>query len=109
MSRSLLARTKPAFYDDYRHSLRRAGIEETTIAKHIATAISEAKSLLEGKCPKCGAPSVRYVDYQCQQGPSKVPGAWVMYRCSTVPPPGQLRPDGACDFMLDCKEGEAAN
>ncbi len=29
---------------------------------------------------------------------------WVMYRCSTQPPPGERRDDDGCDFMLDLKE-----
>lgn len=109
MNRSLLARTKPEFYAEYRHSLRRGGFEDETISKVIEASIHEAKCLLEGKCPNCGAPSARYVDRTYQSGPSAVPGAWVMYRCSTVPPPGTVRPDGACDFMLDLKEGDEAN
>ena len=109
MNRSLLARTRPEFYDEYRRSARRAGVEDATISRAIETSIHEAKCLLEGKCPKCGAASARYVDYTHQGGPSNVPGAWVMYRCSTAPPPGRLRPESACDYMLDVKEGEAAN
>jgi hypothetical protein len=109
MNRSLLARTRPEFYDEYRHSARRAGVEDATIAAAIATAIREAKSLLEGKCPKCGAPSARYVDRTGPTNVSSIPGAWVMYRCSTAPPPGQLRPESACDFMLNLKEGDEAN
>ena len=38
-----------------------------------------------------------------------MPGEWVMYRCSTQPPPGTLRPDDVCDFMVDFIEGEEAN
>ena len=109
MNRSLLARTKPEFYDEYRQSAREAGVSDDLIFAAVATAIREAKALYEGKCPQCGAPSARYVDYGRQHGPSNVPGAWVMYRCSTAPPPGTLRPDGVCDYMLDLKEGEAAN
>jgi hypothetical protein len=109
VNRSLLARTRPEFYAEYRHAARRAGQEDAAIDAAIATSIREAKSLLEGKCPKCGAPSARYVDRRHQQGPSQVPGEWVMYRCSTVPPPGEIRPEGACDFMTDLKEGQEAN
>jgi hypothetical protein len=109
MNRSLLARTRPEFYDEFRHAARRAGAEDKTIADMIAKDIREAKSLLEGKCPKCGAPSARYVDYKLQQGPSRIPGVWVAYRCSTAPPPGQERPRGACDFMIDIKESDEAN
>ena len=109
MNRSLLARTRPGFYKELRHSMRRAGAEEKKILEVIVACIREAQSLLEGKCPQCGAPSARYVDHTRQQGPSEMPGAWVMYRCSTAPPPGTLRPDGVCDFMLDLKEGHEAN
>jgi hypothetical protein len=109
VNRSLLARTRPEFYDEFRHSARRAGAEETTIAAAIAEDIRVAKSLLEGKCPKCGAPSARYVNRARQAGPSDMPGVWVMYRCSTAPPPGTLRPESACDFMVDLKEGDEAN
>jgi hypothetical protein len=84
-------------------------VEDSVIDAEIATSIRVAKSLLEGKCPKCGAPPARYVDYKLQQGPSRIPGTWVAYRCSTAPPPGQERPRGVCDFMIDLKEGDAAN
>jgi len=109
VNRSLLARTRPEFYDEFRHAARRAGAEEATIAEAIARDIREAKALLEGKCPKCGAASVRYVNRMRQGGPSEMPGVWVMYRCSTAPPPGTLRPESACDFMVDFKEGQEAN
>lgn len=109
MNRSLLARTKPEFYDEYRDALRRGGAEEETIASLIEKSMQEARMLLEGKCPKCGAPSARYVDRERQQGPSNMPGVWVVYRCSTAPPPGNLRPDSVCDFMVNFKEGDEAN
>jgi hypothetical protein len=109
MNRTLLARTKSEFYDDFRHTARRGGIEDEVIERNIAQSIHEAQSLLDGKCPKCGAPSARYIDRTYQAGPSRVPGAWVMYRCSTAPPPGTRRPDGVCDFMTDLKEGDEAN
>ncbi len=109
MNRSLLARTRRSFYADWAIVARRGGLSEDVVDASIAKEIREAKSLLEGKCPVCGAPSARYVDYTRQQGVSDMPGMWVMYRCSTAPPPGKLRPDDVCDFMLDLKEGEAAN
>jgi hypothetical protein len=109
VNRSLLARTRPEFYAEYRHAARRMGAEDSMIDAHIAACVHDAKLLLEGKCPKCGAPSARYVDRGRQQGVSQVPGEWVMYRCSTVPPPGEVQPEGACDFMTDLKEGQEAN
>jgi len=109
MNRTLLARTRQKFYAEYRHAARRAGCTDEAIARAIADMINDAKSLLEGKCPKCGAPSTRYVDRKHQQGISSMPGVWVMYRCSTQPPPGDPRPTGACDFMIDIKESDEAN
>ena len=109
MSRSLQARTRPEFYAKWVERAREAGGSEEQIQASIVGWIREIKSLLEGKCPKCGAPSKRYVDYEEQHGPSQIPGVWVMYRCSTAPPPGQPRGDDVCDFMIDLKEGEAAN
>ena len=108
MSRSLLARTLPEFYAEYADEARKMGASEADVAQAVATAIREAKVLADGKCPQCGAPIARYVDYKLQQGPSDMPGVWVMYRCSTAPPPGTPR-GAACDFMADLKEGEAAN
>ena len=108
MNRDLLARTSVAFYDGWSALAREADISEKNIEASSAESIRTAKALLDGKCPKCGAASARYVDYARQEGPSEVPGVWVMYLCSTAPPPGQPR-RGACDFMRDFKEGEAAN
>ena len=109
MNRSLLARTRPEFYAKWAERAREAGGTEEQISGEIASWIREMQSLLEGKCPKCGAPSKRFIDYTNQSGPSSVPGVWVMYRCSTAPPPGQPRGDDVCNFMIDLKEGEAAN
>lgn len=95
-------------YDDYCAGAVEAGASPEDLEEAVAEMIRVAQALLNDKCPKCGAPSVRYVDYEQQQGPSNVPGAWVMYRCSTAPPPGQPR-GGACDFLADLKEGEASN
>jgi len=108
INRSLLSLTRPETYSEWASFAREAGLSEEDIDSYIAERNREARALLYGKCPKCGAPSARYVDYARQQGPSEMPGVWVMYRCSTAPPPGQLR-GNACDFMLDLKEGEAAN
>jgi len=109
MNKSLLARTKPEFYTDYVSRLRAMNILYETIDELIAEEMRVAQSLLGGKCPKCGAPSARYVNRELQQGDSEMPGAWVMYRCSTQPPPGTPRPPGCCDFMCDLKEGEESN
>ena len=109
MSRTLLARTYPNYYTRWAVAARRAGGTDEEVAKQVQTWIKEAHDLLAGKCPKCGAPVARYVDYEKQQGPSDVPGAWVQYRCSTAPPPGERRPDGVCDLMIDIREGEATN
>lgn len=108
MNRALLSMTRPEFYAEWAARAREAGGSEEGIDSYIAEQIRIARALLEGKCPKCGAPSARHIDYERQQGPSEMPGVWVMYRCSTAPPPGQLRGD-ACDFMMDLKEGEEAN
>ena len=107
-NRSLLARTRPEFYADAVAIALAMGASRKKMAAQVASDIYEAQCLLEGKCPQCGAPSVRYVNY-LHQGPSNMPGVWVQYRCSTQPPPGQLRPDGVCDFMIDLKEGDEAN
>jgi hypothetical protein len=109
MSRSLFARTRPEFYDEWAHSARRAHVPQEAVKRSIATEIHQAQALLDGKCPKCGAPSARYVHRGRQSSLSKMPGEWVMYRCSTQPPPGTLRPDDVCDFMVDFIEGEEAN
>lgn len=109
MNRDLLARTRPEFYAEMVDTLRSGDVPEERIAATVAEYIRQMKSLLNGKCPTCGAPSTRYVDRKRQQGPSTVPGTWVMYRCSTQSPPGTRSPDGACDFMMDLKEGEASN
>ncbi len=102
---ALAARTHPEFYDDWVTALREQGASEEIIRSEVEASIREAKALLEGKCPKCGAPSTRYVKSQWQQqGPSKMAGAWVMYRCSTQPPPGERRDDDVCGFMVDFKE-----
>lgn len=108
MNRSLLARTHRSFYAEYIAEARAMGAYEKDIEEQVAANIETAQRLLEGKCPKCGAPSARYVDREQQQGPSEMPGAWVMYRCSTAPPPGTPR-GNACDFMTDLKEGDEAN
>lgn len=109
MSRALVAMTRPETYTEWAAIAREAGLSETDIDSYIAEQGQAARALLDGKCPKCGAPSKRYVDRRLQQGASNVPGVWVMYRCSTAPPPGELRPESACGFMLDLKEGEEAN
>jgi len=109
MNRDLSARTRPEFYAKWAATARETDLPEEHIDSYIAEQIQAARALLDGKCPKCGAPSARYVDYVRQQGPSDMPGAWVMYRCSTQPPPGEFRPNDVCDYMLDLKEGEAAN
>lgn len=108
MNRSLLARTRPEFYDEYVEAARLGGASEGDIAQAVAHAIRDAQALYEGKCPKCGAPAARYVDRKNQQGFSNMPGVWVSYRCSTAPPPGVPR-GNACDFMVELKEGEEAN
>ena len=109
MNRSLLARTRPEFYAKAIALVREMGASEEEIAAQMASDIREAQCLLEGKCPKCGAPSARYVNRQQQAGSSSMPGVWVQYRCSTQPPPSQRRPVGVCDFMADLKEGDEAN
>ena len=102
---ALAARTRLEFYDVVAAKMRERGVPEEQIRSYIAESILEMKALLEGKCPKCGAPSTRYANYpHWQQGSSEVPGVWVMYRCSTQPPPGERRGDDVCDFMMDLKE-----
>lgn len=109
MSKSLEARTKPEFYAELIARLRELNVADVHIKKQIAECIHEASELLAGRCPKCGSPSTRSVDYGRQQGSRNLPGAWVQYRCSTQPPIGQARPQGVCDFMVDFVEGEAAS
>lgn len=109
MSRTLQAMTGSKFYSEWIARALEIGIPETDIYGYVEKCVGEARALLAGKCPLCGAPSARYVDYERQSGPSEIPGIWVMYRCSTQPPPGQERGKGACDYMLDLREGEAAN
>lgn len=109
MNRSLEARTRREFYAELMKIMRENGLPEADIEKHVASQIREASALLAGKCPTCGAPSTRYIDYKRQHGPSAMPGTWVQYRCSTQSPPGQVSPPGACDFMVDLKEAEASN
>jgi hypothetical protein len=111
VNRSLLARTYPHFYAEWAAGAYEAGGTDKEVEARIAASIREAQELLAGRCPKCGAPLARYVDRrpERQGGPSNVPGAWVMYRCSTAPPPGIVRPNSACDFMVDFKEGDEAN
>jgi len=109
MSRTLLARTRPEFYAEWVEQARQCGVAEAAISRIIAVEMAHAQALLKSKCPKCGAPISRYVDYKRQQGPSNVPGMWVQYRCSTQPPPGQRRPDDVCDYAEDLKESEASN
>lgn len=104
---ALAARTPPEFYDGWVTAARKKGVSEEMIRSEVEKMIREVKALLEGKCPQCGAPSTRYANYpHWQQGASEVPGVWVMYRCSTQPPPGERRGDGVCDFMMDLKEEE---
>jgi len=110
MSKSLELQTQPAYYHEFAKHLRSGGTSEQRIAEIIAGRIIEASKLLHGICPQCGAPIARYVDYQRQQGDKRgTPGAWVQYRCSTAPAPGNLRPPGVCDFMVDMVEGDAAS
>lgn len=105
---SLLPRTRPEFYESFVATARAGGISWGTIEREIARAMREASELLAGRCPKCGAPSAKYVDRKRQEGPTNVPGRWVQYRCSTQPPPGERRP-GVCDFMVDLTDGEDLN
>lgn len=106
---TLLARTRIEFYRDIADRARKEGIADDVISKVIMEEIRIARSLITAKCPKCGAPALKYIDRQSQQGPSSIPGVWVMWRCSTQPPPGKPRTDGMCDFMVDMKEGAEAN
>lgn len=98
----LEARMRSDFYAPWIANLRLGGASEDEIAKAVAREISEAIALGEGLCPQCNEPSVAYYRDE-QRGPSNVKGAWIMFRCSTQPPPGERRREGACDFMLDLK------
>ena len=109
MSRALEARTRVEYYGKWAEHAREGGVPEKDIAAYIEAQIEMSQELLAGKCPSCGAKIERHVNYSAQQGPSSVPGAWVMYRCSTQPPPGKLRRAGGCDFMIDLVEGDASN
>jgi hypothetical protein len=106
VSCSLLERTRPEFYSKWAAEARERGLTENQITRRIAREIRECALMAAGKCPQCLAPIARYVPNPPLQGPSDVPGVWIQYRCSTAPPPGTLRPEGACDFMVDFKESE---
>jgi hypothetical protein len=97
------ARMRSDFYAAWIAEARKSGASEDEIAKGVALEIAEAISLGEGVCPECNEPAVAYYNGDWQQGVSDLEGVWVMFRCSTQPPPGQQRPEGVCDFMLDLK------
>lgn len=111
MNHSLEKRTHVKFYDGLAQGLRVAQVPESEITKIIAGYIHEARALCAGLCVGCGAPITRSVDPYRQQGVRQQgdPRFWVQYRCSTQPPVGTPRPEGACDFMVDILEGEAAS
>lgn len=92
---TLLERTDPGFYSEWATAAREAGLSEKEIDEYVDRAIAEMKALVNGKCPKCDQPARRIVVSHSR---------WVLYRCSTQPPPGQLRGDGVCDYMCDLAE-----
>lgn len=104
---TLRNRTRPEFYAELAASLRTAGLTDADVEEEIARHVQEAKTLLDGKCPKCGEPIARYVNYREAVVPPP-PGVWVQYRCSTAPPPGRSR-GSACDFMVDLRESLEEN
>ena len=110
MNKALESRTKREFYADAIERYKELGIPEAEINKQIDGFIEEYTLLFNGVCPQCGEPIARYVDHTRQQGDKGgMPGGWAQYRCSTAPPPGQLRPANVCDYMLDVVEGDVAS
>lgn len=110
MNKALESRTKREFYKDAIEKWKAAGLPESEITAQVDEYIKEYTLLYNGTCPQCGEPVARYVDHNRQQGDKGgMPGGWAQYRCSTAPPPGTLRPDGVCDYMLDVVEGELAS
>lgn len=100
----LAKRRHPEFYIQFTLYMLENGATEAEANAAVEERTREAAALFNGKCPKCGAPSTRYIDKGRQHGVSSIPGVWVMYRCSTQPPPGQKRDSKGCAFMLDLKE-----
>ena len=98
---ALLPRTDRTFYAAWVKLAREIGVPEKDIDTHIAQNIRDTRALINGKCPQCGAPAIKYSDSAMRYGPSGLRGEWFMYRCSTQPPPGQFRDPGVCDFMMD--------
>lgn len=103
---AILARTNPtsAVTERWRRAMAELDVPKDVIEQNIEYQIREFATLAQGKCPKCGAPCTRYVDMGRQQGPTRLDGIWVQWRCSTQPPPGNVRSPGTCNFMLDLKE-----
>lgn len=101
-------RKKRSYYAEWEQRARDdAGLSEERIAKVIGEWIRESDELSKGRCPKCGALATRYVSHEHQHGNlprSFGEGLFVMYRCSTQPPPGTLRGPEACTFMIDIFE-----
>lgn len=96
-------RRQRSHYDEWVTHARAMDVPEENITKQVDLWVHEAESLAAGKCPKCGEPATRYVNYDYQPHSATL-GTFVMYRCSTQPPPGTLRPKKCCDFMVDLLE-----
>ena len=88
-------------HDSYTADLRRRGVPEVEITRSVEHDLHVFSSLSEGRCPACGSQATAYSDSR-QVGPSDVSGRWVMFRCSTQPPPGNLN-TSPCRFMMDIK------
>ena len=96
-------RSKRTHYDPWVSHAKAAGLSEEKIAKQVDLWVSETESLAAGKCPLCGEPVARYIDRNHQPHAATI-GTFVMYRCSTQPPPGTLRNPKGCLFMVDYQE-----
>lgn len=101
-------------YGAYARVLLESGGARPDVERIVAEARREDTEIEAGRCPKCGADIVRYgpeetaeirADVGLPPSPGMVvPGAWVMYRCSTQKRPGVYDPDRPCDFGMDVYE-----
>ena len=106
-------------YQGYIDVVLRSRLVPRTIVRMVNDLEHERLSIAAGKCPKCSAPIKRYDSRETERlrasaglgnmPPTDSVGGWVMYRCSTQPPPGTPRSEDQCDFMLDRFESEEAN
>lgn len=98
---ALRLRAHPKAHEPHAADLRRRGVPETDIAQSIEHDLHVFAALSEGRCPSCGSQATAYADPR-RTGHSNVSGRWIMFRCSTQPPPGNLN-ESPCRFMMDIK------